>query len=97
MYKYFFTGILIIVVLVALIGCCGTKNTVSGTVFISGNEPFTYLALKGEDDTYYKLECEESVKKELWSMQGQTVKLRFKDLLEKNSENIITVTKILSK
>lgn len=95
MNKYILAGISIIIILIVLFGCTGKTNTLSGTIFVSGNEPFTYLALKGEDDKYYRLECEDTLKKELWSMQSQVVKLNYTDLKEMNRESIITVTEIL--
>jgi len=95
MKKYILAGISITLVLTIVFGCTGKTNTLNGTIFVSGNEPFTYLALKGENDTYYKLECDDTLKKELWSMQGTSVKIEYADLKESDKETIITVTKLL--
>lgn len=95
MNKYFLTGILIITIILLVIGCAGKTNTINGTVFISGNEPFTYLALKGEDGTFYKLNCDETIENDLWSMQGQVVSLEYTDVNEMDRESIITVNKII--
>lgn len=99
MNRYYLAGILIILIITAMIGCVGSNKSrteLTGTIFISGNEPFTYLALKGEDDNYYKLLCEENVKKELWSLQGQKVSLEYSDLKKSDRESIVTVKKIIT-
>ena len=95
MKKYFLAGILIITIFLLFIGCTGKANTISGTVFVSGNEPFTYLALKGEDGTFYKLNCDEPIEKELWSKQGQVVSLEYTEVKEIDRESIIMVNKII--
>jgi len=99
MNKYFIAGISIILILLVFIGCAGTcksDKTISGTVFVSGNEPFTYLALKSDDDKYYKIECQDTLKKELWSMQGKIVKLKYSDIKKSDKQGILTVSQIIS-
>ena len=43
----------------------------SGTLYIAGNEPFSYLALHTSHDDYFRIECSDSLKKELWQLQGK--------------------------
>ena len=99
MNKYFVIGITFILILIFGIGCagaCKSDNTISGTVFVSGNEPFTYLALKSEADKYYKIECSDSLKKELWSMQTKIVKLKYSDIIESDKQGVLTVSQIIT-
>lgn len=100
MNRSFLSIVSTLLLMLLITGCTGSttkSNIIEGTVFISGNEPFTYLALKTQDDKYFKLNCEDELQKELWSMQGQVVKLHYKDLEETSIENVVTVIKILSK
>jgi hypothetical protein len=75
----FFTSML------GIIGCAGNCNTttkLSGTLYVAGNEPFTYLALDTKDRTVYKIECADSLKKELWQLQGKTIDLNYTEIKE---------------
>jgi len=80
--------------IIGLIGCagnCKTNNKLSGTLYVTGNEPFTYLALDTKDRTIYKIECSDSLKKELWQFQGQTVELKYDELKKFEKLNIAVV------
>jgi len=81
--KLFF--ILLAVIVISIIGCagnCNANNNISGTLYVAGNEPFTYLALDTEDRTVYKIECTDSLKKELWKLQGKLVDLNYTEIKE---------------
>ena len=71
--------LLFLTLILSIIGCAGNYNTnqLSGTLYVVGNEPFTYLALDTKDGTVYKIECADSLKKELWQLQGNTVTLNY--------------------
>jgi len=78
----------------SIIGCagsCNNNNKLSGTLYVAGNEPFTYLALDTKDRTVYKIECADSLKKELWQLQGKTVELNFTKLKEFDKMNTAIV------
>ncbi len=84
----------IILLVVVVIGCAGnskSNNILTGTIYVSGNEPFTHLALKSIDDRYYKIECSESLRNELWKLQGNIVELEVEELKEFEKLNIATV------
>jgi len=84
----FFTFIL------GIIGCagsCNTNNKLSGTLYVAGNEPFTYLALDSKDGTVYKIECADSLKKDLWLLQGKTVNLYYNEIKKFDKLNIAVV------
>ena len=75
--------ILLSMIVVSIIGCAGNGNPNSklkGTLYVAGNEPFTYLALDTKDRTVYKIECSDSLKKELWQLQGKTIELDYNEI-----------------
>ncbi len=67
---------ILIILIILFIGCsCPTdSDCVNGTIYVAGNEPFTYLAFSSNDD-YYRIECSDSIEKELWEMQGQIISI----------------------
>ena len=46
-----------------------------GSVKCYGNEPFTYLGITTEDEVFYKIVASEQIIKELFSKQGEKLKL----------------------
>lgn len=46
-----------------------------GSVKCYGNEPFTYLGITTEDDAFYKIVASEQIIEELFSKQGEKLKL----------------------
>ena len=86
--------ILLSTIVISIIGCarnCNSNNKLSGTLYVAGNEPFTYLALDTKDRTIYKIECADSLKKELWQLQGQDVDLNYTEIKEFNKMNTAVV------
>ena len=87
--------ILFFALALSIIGCAGNSNTnnkLSGTLYVAGNEPFTYLALDTKDRTIYKIECSDSLKKEMWQLQGQTIELNYTEMIVLlNTENVVTL------
>ncbi|MFC1527682.1 hypothetical protein ACFL5D_02925 [Candidatus Neomarinimicrobiota bacterium] len=79
--------ILILAMTISTIGCAGNckiDNKISGTLFVSGNEPFTHLALASDknNQTVYRIECPDSLRKELWQLQGNNVELVYSQIKE---------------
>ncbi len=75
--------LLLFTFIVSIIGCAGScysTNKLSGTLYVAGNEPFTYLALDTKDKIVYKIECSDSLKKDLWQLQGNTVNLYYDEI-----------------
>ena len=54
------------------LSCSSIDDCLYGTVYVSGNEPFTYLVID-TGDNYYKIDCSNSVKEELWILQGKVI------------------------
>lgn len=84
----FFTFIL------GIIGCagsCNTTNKLSGTLYVAGNEPFTYLALESKDGTTYKIECSDSLKSNLWQLQGENVSVDYNEIKKYDRLNIVVI------
>jgi len=80
--------------IICVIGCagsCNTTNKLSGTLYVAGNEPFTYLALDTKDRIVYKIECSDSLKKELWQLQGKTVELNYDEIKKYDRFNVAVV------
>ncbi len=85
--------ILIFSFILSIIGCAGSCNTnkLSGTLYVAGNEPFTYLALDTKDGTIYKIECADLLKNDLWQLQGKTVNLYYDEIKKYDKLNIAVV------
>ena len=86
--------ILFFALILSIIGCagsCNTTNKLSGTLYVAGNEPFTYLALDSKDGTVYKIECADSLKKDLWQLQGTTIELDYDEIKKYDRLNIAVV------
>jgi len=47
------------------------NDTVTGTLYVIGNEPFTTLMLSVAPDMNYLIEADSSLKSELWHLQGR--------------------------
>jgi hypothetical protein len=52
-------------------------NVVVGSVYLTGNEPFTRLALLAEDGNRYLLKCEKDLEILLERSQGKKIAIRF--------------------
>lgn len=95
--------IVTVLILVPLIisGCCNCGKSiaegsgVSGTIFITGNDPFTKLALQTDDEKVYLLECSEEMKKELWSKQGGYYLINFTELKTVDGKDVLAVEKVM--
>ena len=84
-----------ILLLLSLIGCTGSNTSekiVTGTIYISGNEPFTNLSVETEDNKYYQIKCSDSLRAALWSLQGNKLDLVVEKIEEYEKINYVTVT-----
>ncbi|MBN1399048.1 MAG: hypothetical protein JXA06_13525 [Bacteroidetes bacterium] len=50
-------------------------DTLSGIIYVTGNEPFTQLAIRVSGDASYIVEADSSIKAQLWKLQGRCVNL----------------------
>ncbi len=49
------------------------RDTLTGTLYISGNVPFTRLTLSVDDKRSIRLQADSVLEKELWQLQGKRV------------------------
>lgn len=74
--KRFIPFALILISVIAVNACCSCKNAVAdggkvkGYITVVGNEPFSKLAIKTDDDKVYILKCKPETERELWKKQG---------------------------
>lgn len=66
-------------------------TVVVGTIYVTGNEPFTRLALQAEDGTAYLLKCEKDLEATLGQSQGKRFIVRFLHLEHLPEGPVITV------
>jgi hypothetical protein len=69
---------LIFMTLIFVFGCyvagsTGESFTVKGKIYVSGNEPFTELAIQSENGKVYLISKNSPVYGELWKNQGNVV------------------------
>lgn len=86
--------ILLFTIMISIIGCvssCNTTNKLSGTLYVAGNEPFTYLALDTKDRIVYKIECSDSLKNDLWQLQGENVSVDYNEIKKYDRLNIVVI------
>lgn len=65
-------------IFIVIMNCSLFRNppeprTVKGMIFITGNEPFTRLALEDIKGNVYYLQCSKEMEKKLWDLQGKEV------------------------
>lgn len=91
----FFTLLLLIPVIFSACCNCGTKEDsyLKGQIIIIGNEPFTQLALRMEDEKVFAIECDKELEKELRKNQGRPFTVSFKESRVENGIPILVVIK----
>ena len=91
-----FTAFLLISLFTAL-GCSSSKKdnnaekSLTGQIEVVGNEPFTHLAVKINNEKAYILKCDSTSKNLLEQNQGKKVKIFYKSIDESQKPNIIVV------
>jgi len=74
---------IIILAAFVLVSCSASKQTsteegtVTGRIFVVGNEPFTNLAIQTNDGKMILLRCDKKISVELSSMQGSLAKIKY--------------------
>ena len=69
----------IIIILFLIILCSFSKNklrTIQGYIHVYGNDPFTFIGLKTEDNKEYAIAADDEIISELWKTQGNKVELK---------------------
>ncbi len=82
--------------------CCGCRkigaeeNIVKGYITVVGNEPFSKLALKTNDDKVYILKCNKEMEDFLYRQQGNYYLIYFSNSKIEMDVPVITVEKAIS-
>ena len=77
---------------------CGkdtNENMVKGYITVVGNEPFTKLAIKTDDNKIYTLRCSKEMKENLLKQQGNFYYIKYVDLLTDEGDTAIVVEKVI--
>lgn len=87
-------------VFIAACSCnCGNNsdgsNTLKGYITIIGNEPFTKLAIRTDEDKTYVLQVSKELQDELWKKQGSYYYIEYGDLREEKGNSTIVVEKVV--
>ncbi len=67
---------------------------VTGIIMVVGNEPFTRLAVRINDDKVYLVRCDDEIRKNLLSNQGKVVDLFYDEIDSNNSGVELRVVKV---
>lgn len=67
------------------------NQVIEGTVYSTGNEPFTRLALAEDGGERYLLHCPEAIEELLNSVQGRKVRIRYSGKQRRPEGMILTV------
>jgi hypothetical protein len=70
------------------------NDTVTGVLYLVGNEPFTKLGLQIPDGTMYILKCTKEVESDLRSNQGKIVNVHYNGMEQIPEGQVLRVVKI---
>ena len=93
--------IILIVAVFSLLeaGCscnCGKQeNSIKGYITVVGNEPFTKLALRTENDKVFLLNCSKELESLLLKDQGNFYYITYNNIKEQEGTTIISVEKVV--
>ncbi len=94
-------SILFVLLMISFYACCNCgsnlddSNTVKGFITVIGNEPFTKLAIRTDDNKIYVLQVSKELKDELWKKQGNYYYIKFGDRREEEGVSILVVEKLI--
>ena len=78
--------------LVYLLLACASGGTLSGTVYVIGNEPFTSVAVEAPNGTMYRIVTSKELEKRLRTLQGKKVELEYTKLVRAADGPTMTVS-----
>lgn len=87
--------------IISFSACCNcgknldADNSVKGYITIIGNEPFTKLAIRTDDNKTYVLQVSKELKDELWKKQGNYYNIKYGDLREEEGISTLVVEKVI--
>jgi hypothetical protein len=70
------------------------NDTITGVLYLVGNEPFTKLGLQVPDGTMYILKCTKEVESDLRSKQGKIVNIHYNGMEQIPEGQVLRVVKI---
>ena len=82
--------VLVLLLLFVAMSCAGSGK-VAGSVYIAGNEPFTWVALAAADGTVYKISATKELEQRLRGLQGKKVEEEYTNLTDAPEGKLITV------
>lgn len=90
-----------LLLIISFSACCNCgnnldeNNTVKGFITVIGNEPFTKLAIRTDDNKTYVLQVSKELKDELWKKQGNYYYIKYGDLREEEGVSTLVVEKVI--
>jgi hypothetical protein len=75
--------------------CNKEENSIKGFITVVGNEPFTKVALRTDDNKILVLQCSKELKEILLNQQGSYYFIQYSAEKEENGIKSITVDKVL--
>ena len=90
-----------LLLIISFSACCNCGknldegNTLKGFITVIGNEPFTKLAIRTDDNKTYVLQVSKELKDELWKKQGNYYYVKYSDLREEEGVSTIVVEKVI--
>ncbi len=93
--------LLLILITVSFSACCNCgknlddSNTIKGIITVIGNEPFTKLAIRTDENKIYVLQVSKELKDELWKKQGNYYYIKYGELREEEGIKTLVVEKII--
>ena len=90
---------LILLISIGFTACCscgdGEENMVKGIINLVGDEPRPRLAIIQLDEKVFFLDCNEELKKELWSHQGYYYAIQFSKTRVEQGTPVLVVEKAI--
>jgi len=87
--------IFIVIINCSLFNKTRETRTIEGVVFITGNEPFTRLALEDIKGNVYYLQCGEEIQETLWDLQGKEVLIYYDSIDTNEAGTFVKVKKYI--
>jgi hypothetical protein len=90
-----------LLLMISFSACCNCgknldeNNTVKGFITIIGNEPFTKLAIRTDENKTYILQVSKELKDELWKKQGSYYYIKYGDVKEVEGISTLVVEKVI--
>lgn len=71
------------------------EQKIKGRIFITGNEPFTRLALEDMKGKVYYLQCSDKIQETLWDLQGKEVLIYYESIDKNEAGRFVKVKKYI--